>query len=82
MQVPSGILADTLWSKVSVTIGSLVAGIGSILFGLADDFAMASVGRFLVGLGVSVVFVGLMRSNAGNGSATGTTDASVASPCC
>ena len=64
MQVPSGILADTLGPRVSVTIGSLVAGIGSILFGLADDFAMASVGRFLVGLGVSVVFVGLMRSNA------------------
>lgn len=64
MQVPSGILADTLGPRVSVTIGSLVAGAGSILFGLADDFAMASVGRFLVGLGVSVVFVGLMRSNA------------------
>jgi MFS family permease len=45
-------------------VGSLVAGLGSILFGLAGDFAMASVGRFLVGLGVSVVFVGLMRSNA------------------
>jgi len=64
MQVPSGILADTLGPRVSVTAGSLVAGLGSILFGVADDFAMASAGRFLVGLGVSVVFVGLMRSNA------------------
>ncbi len=64
MQIPSGILADTLGPRISVTMGSLVAGVGSIIFGLADDFAMASVGRFLVGLGVSVVFVGLMRSNA------------------
>jgi len=64
MQIPSGVLADTLGPRVSVTVGSLVAGLGSILFGLAGDFAMASVGRFLVGLGVSVVFVGLMRSNA------------------
>lgn len=64
MQIPSGILADTLGPRISVTIGSLVAGFGSILFGLADVFATASLGRFLVGLGVSVVFVGLMRSNA------------------
>ena len=64
MQLPSGVLADTLGPRVSVTIGSLVAGAGSILFGLAPDFELASLGRFLVGLGVSVVFVGLMRSNA------------------
>jgi sugar phosphate permease len=64
MQIPAGVLADTLGPRVSAGIGSLVAGIGSILFGLADDFAAASVGRLLVGLGVSVVFVGLMRSNA------------------
>lgn len=63
MQLPAGILADTLGAKVSVTIGNLVAGIGSILFGLAADFEIAMIGRFLVGLGVSVIFVGLMKSN-------------------
>jgi len=64
MQIPSGVLADTLGPRVSVTLGGLVAGAGSMLFGLASDFAAASWGRFLVGLGVSVVFVGLMKSNA------------------
>lgn len=64
MQIPSGILADTLGPRISVTLGSLVAGGGSIVLGMADTFAVASGGRFLVGLGVSVVFVGLMRSNA------------------
>jgi sugar phosphate permease len=64
MQIPSGVLADTLGPRLSVTVGSLVAGAGSLVFGLAPDFATATVGRFLVGLGVSVVFVGLMRSNA------------------
>lgn len=63
MQIPSGVLADTLGPRVSVGIGALVAGAGSILFGLAPDFGAASFGRFLVGLGVSVVFVGLMKSN-------------------
>jgi sugar phosphate permease len=64
MQIPSGVLADTLGPRVSASVGCLVAGLGSVLFGLAPDFTTASVGRFLVGLGVSVIFVGLMRSNA------------------
>jgi sugar phosphate permease len=64
MQIPAGVLADTLGSRLSVTVGNLVAGCGSILFGLAETFTGASIGRFLVGLGVSVVFVGLMKSNA------------------
>jgi sugar phosphate permease len=63
MQLPAGVLADTLGNRRSVTIGNLVAGLGSILFGLAQSFEMASLGRFLVGLGVSVIFVGLMKSN-------------------
>lgn len=63
MQIPAGVLADTLGSRFAVTIGNLVAGSGSILFGLAESLSSASAGRFLVGLGVSVVFVGLMKSN-------------------
>jgi sugar phosphate permease len=63
MQIPAGVLADTLGPRLSVSIGALVAGAGSILFGLAPDFDTASAGRLLVGLGVSVVFVGLMKSN-------------------
>ncbi|MFU8837405.1 MAG: MFS transporter [Thiohalomonadaceae bacterium] len=63
MQIPAGVLADTVGSRTVATLGTLVAGIGSILFGLAETLEMAFVGRFLVGLGVSVIFVGLMKSN-------------------
>lgn len=63
MQIPAGVLADTLGPRVSAGVGALVAGAGSIMFGLAPDFASAACGRLLVGLGVSVVFVGLMRAN-------------------
>jgi sugar phosphate permease len=63
MQIPSGVLADTLGARGAVTVGNLVAGLGAILFGLATTFAVAATGRILVGLGVSVVFVGLMKSN-------------------
>lgn len=63
MQIPAGILADTVGIRVVATAGCLIAGIGSILFGIAETFAAASVGRFFVGLGVSGIFVGLMKSN-------------------
>ncbi|MBI9083275.1 MAG: MFS transporter [Desulfobacterales bacterium] len=64
MQIPSGVLADTLGTRTSVIGGNLAAGLGSILFGLAQSFSMACAGRFLVGLGVSVVFVSIMKNNA------------------
>lgn len=64
MQLPSGVIADTLGTRTSVVSGNLIAGLGSILFGLAPTFEMACVGRFFVGLGVSVVFISIMKNNA------------------
>ncbi len=64
MQIPTGILADTLGPRRVVAIGGLIAGIGSLLFGMADTLAAASVGRLLVGLGVSVTFIALLKLNA------------------
>ncbi|MFH1043793.1 MAG: MFS transporter [Pseudomonadota bacterium] len=64
MQVPSGILADTLGPRKIFTAGALVAGAGSVLFGLAPDFGLAVLGRFLVGLGVSVAFIAVLKLNA------------------
>ena len=64
MQIPAGVLADTLGVRRAGSVGALVAGIGSLVFALAPSFSIAVGGRFLVGLGVSVVFVGFMRANA------------------
>jgi len=61
MQIPSGVLADTLGARMTVAAGSLVAGIGSIVFGLAPNINMGYAGRFLVGLGVSVIFVSILK---------------------
>ena len=63
MQLPSGVIADTLGTRTSIVCGNAVAGLGSIAFGMATSFEMACVGRFFVGLGVSVVFVSIMKSN-------------------
>ena len=64
MQLPSGILADTLGPRKLFTAGALVGGVGSTLFGLAPDFGFALAGRFLVGLGVSVAFISVLKLNA------------------
>jgi len=63
MQVPSGVLSDTLGTRTAIIAGNLLAGMGSIVFGLADTFAIACLGRFIVGVGVSVVFVSIMKNN-------------------
>ncbi|MDD5611848.1 MAG: MFS transporter [Gallionella sp.] len=64
MQIPAGILADTLGPRRVVTLGGLVAGGGALLFGMADTLVAASIGRLLVGLGVSVTFISMLKLNA------------------
>jgi sugar phosphate permease len=64
MQIPAGILADTLGPRRVVAIGGVVAGVGSLLFGTADTLAAASAGRLLVGLGVAVMFISMLKLNA------------------
>lgn len=64
MQIPTGVLADTLGPRRLVTIGGVVAAFGSLLFGYAESFSVAVLGRLLIGLGVSVVFISLLKLNA------------------
>lgn len=63
MQIPSGVIADTFGTRITLINGNIVAGVGSIVFGLSESFEMACLGRFLVGIGVSVIFVSIMKSN-------------------
>lgn len=64
MQVPSGVLADTLGPRKVLAAGSFIAGIGSLLFASAQSLGAAAAGRTLVGLGVSVAFICVMKLNA------------------
>lgn len=64
MQIPTGILVDTLGPRRIVAIGGVVAGAGSLLFGMSDTLMTASTGRLLVGLGVSATFISLLKLNA------------------
>lgn len=61
MQIPTGILADHMGPKKTVAIGSFVAAFGSILFSVSPNIPIAYLGRLLVGLGVSVVFLCVLK---------------------
>jgi len=61
MQLPAGLFADSFGARRTVFWGMLVAGIGSILFGSAPFLGLAYTGRAFVGLGVSVIFVSILK---------------------
>ncbi len=64
LQVPVGVLADTYGPRRLLTGGSLVAAAGSLAFALAPTWEVAAVGRTLVGAGVSVAFIAVLKVNA------------------
>lgn len=61
MQFPAGLLSDSLGPRKTATVFLVVAGIGSLAFGLAPTMEVAIAARVLVGLGVSMVFIPAMK---------------------
>lgn len=64
LQIPVGVLADTAGPRRLLAGGSLVAGIGSLVFALAPSWPVAAAGRTLVGVGVSAAFIAILKLNA------------------
>lgn len=64
LQIPVGVLADTLGPRRILTAGSTIAGIGALLFAFAPSWEIAAAGRTLVGIGVSVSFIALLKITA------------------
>lgn len=61
MQIPTGLLVDSWGSRKTVTAGMGFAFVGSLIFALAPALSWAFVGRVFVGLGVSVIFVSVLK---------------------
>lgn len=61
MQIPAGMLLDTIGARKTVMGGAFLAGIGSVLFGLAPSAAAAFASRLLVGVGASVIYVAILK---------------------
>jgi sugar phosphate permease len=61
MQIPAGLLSDSLGPRKIVTAFLLVASAGSLLFGFASSITLAFAGRIMVGFGVAMVFIPTMK---------------------
>ncbi|MEN9880114.1 MAG: hypothetical protein RIQ55_760 [Pseudomonadota bacterium] len=61
MQIPTGVLVDTLGPRRILLLGGIISFAGSLWFGLAVDLSQALIGRTLVGLGVSVTFIAMLK---------------------
>lgn len=61
MQIPNGILIDHIGARKTTSIGMLLAGVGSVIFGLAPTIFIAYLGRLLVGIGVAGIFVSILK---------------------
>jgi len=61
MQVPTGVLVDRVGPRRTAAAGAAVMNVGAIAFALVGAYEGALAGRFLVGLGGSVVFVSMLR---------------------
>jgi sugar phosphate permease len=64
MQIPIGVMVDTLDPRRIAAIGSIIGGAGSVVFALASTFGAASLGRLAVGFGVSGAFLALLKISA------------------
>lgn len=61
MQIPTGFLADQWGPRRLITLGALIAGVGTLVFALASSVAWAALGRLLIGGAVAVAWVALIK---------------------
>jgi MFS family permease len=61
-QLPLGVLLDRYGPRRVLAALYCVAGAGALIFGLAQDLTMLSVGRALIGLGVSGGLMGAIKA--------------------
>jgi sugar phosphate permease len=62
MQLPAGLLSDSWGPRKTITVFFFVAFVGSVVLGMAPTVLWAIVGRALVGIGVSFLFVPTMKA--------------------
>jgi MFS family permease len=58
---PAGLLVDRFSTKKLLLIAIILSTIGTFMFGLAETYLVAAVGRFMVGTGASFCFLSCVR---------------------
>lgn len=59
--VPGGLLIDAFGARAVVALGSVIMGLGTIAMGAASTEGVLFAGRFVVGMGATVTFVGTLK---------------------
>jgi MFS family permease len=59
--IPAGLLIDSFGVRSVVAGGSAIMGLGSLAMGLAPSEGLLMAGRFLVGTGATVTFIGSLK---------------------
>jgi MFS family permease len=59
--IPAGLLIDSFGVRSVVAGGSAIMGLGSLAMGLAPSESLLMAGRFLVGMGATVTFIGTLK---------------------
>ena len=60
LQIPSGLLSDRFGPNHFLILGTLLTGIGSILYSTAESEYVLMISRFLVGTGDAAIFINLV----------------------
>lgn len=60
LQIPIGVMLDRLGPRRLMSGGAALAGLGGILFAMADSLALAYLGRLLIGAGAAFSWVGAL----------------------
>jgi MFS family permease len=60
LQIPIGVMLDRLGPRRLMSGGAALAGLGGILFALADSLTLAYLGRLLIGAGAASSWVGAL----------------------
>lgn len=61
MQIPVGIFLDSIGPKITMTLLTLVAVIGALVFSYGDSYYSLTLGRALLGIGMACNFMGGLK---------------------
>lgn len=61
LQIPVGVLVDRFGPRVLIVTGALTMAAGQVAVALADELALAVLGRVLVGAGDAMTFISVLR---------------------
>jgi len=61
LMIPAGLLIDSFGVRSVVAGGSALMGLGTLAMGLAPSEALLMTGRFVVGMGATVTFIGTLK---------------------